>query len=78
MLVPCVAKSYVVDEEFDEVEEKAEGGDECVGQDQALATFHIVDEELGHFLLQEGSYRVKSIVAAIVGLWYVQRVDDVM
>jgi len=50
VLIPFVAKAYVMDEEFDEVEEETEGGDESVGQDQALATLRIVDEELGNFL----------------------------
>lgn len=50
MLIPCVAKAYVMDEEFNEVEEEAEGGDERVGQDQALAALRIVYEEFGNFL----------------------------
>jgi hypothetical protein len=50
VLIAFVAKAYVMDEEFDEVEEETEGGDESVGQDQALATLRIVDEELGNFL----------------------------
>ena len=58
MLVPCVAEADVVDEELYEVEEEAEGGDEGVGQDQALATLRIVEEELRHFLLQEVGYRI--------------------
>ncbi len=78
MLVPCVAESDIVDEELDEVEKKAEGGYERVGQDQPLATLHIVDEEFGHFLLEEGGYRIYGVVAAVVGLWYVQLVHNVM
>lgn len=78
MFVPCVAEADVVDEELYEVEEEAEGGDEGVGQDQALATLCIVEEELRHFLLQEVGYRIQGVVAAVVGLWYVQLVHDVM
>ena len=78
MLIPFVAKAYVMDEEFDEVEEEAEGGEERVGQDQALATLRRGEEELRNVLPKQGCDRIQGVVAAVVGLRYVQLVHDVM